>query len=91
MAYREVTMIEVKEVLRLWFAGTATKRIAAMLGLDPKTVRRYLGVAREAGVLPGPDDVTEAQGHDGLAGAPSPGGPGSWRFLGAVRGAAEDY
>jgi len=52
MAYREVTMIEVKEVLRLWFAGTATKRIAAMLGLDPKTVRRYLRIAREAGVVP---------------------------------------
>jgi len=61
MAYREVTMIEVKEVLRLWFAGRATKRIAAMLGLDPKTVRRYLGVARAAGVVPGPDDVSEAQ------------------------------
>jgi hypothetical protein len=60
MAYREVTMIEVKEVLRLWFAGTATKRIAAMFGLDPKTVRRYLGVARQAGVTPGPEGVTDA-------------------------------
>ena len=61
MAYREVTMIEVKEVLRLWFAGTATKRIAAMLGLDPKTVRRYLRIAREAGVVPEAEGVTDAQ------------------------------
>jgi transposase len=61
MAYREVTMIEVKEVLRLWFAGTATKRIAAILGLDPKTVRRYVKVAGEAGVRPGPAAVTDAQ------------------------------
>ena len=60
MSYREVTMIEVKEVLRLWVAGTAKKRIAAMLGLDPKTVRRYLKVATEAGVTPGSTTVSEA-------------------------------
>ena len=29
MPYREVTMFEVKEVLRLWLAGVAKKRIAA--------------------------------------------------------------
>ena len=29
MAYREVTMIEVKEVLRRWLAGAKRKRIAA--------------------------------------------------------------
>lgn len=55
MAYREVTMVEVKEVLRLWAARTGTKRIAAYLGLDRKTVRRYIaagyaqGVRREQG------------------------------------------
>jgi DNA-binding CsgD family transcriptional regulator len=38
--YREVTMIEVEEVLRLWRARVPTKRLAAQLGLDPKTVRR---------------------------------------------------
>ena len=36
MAYREVTMVEVKEVLRQWLAGGARKRIAVRLGLDPK-------------------------------------------------------
>ena len=40
--FREVTMIEVREVLRLWRAGLPKKRVAAQLGLDPKTVRRYL-------------------------------------------------
>ena len=35
--YREVTMVEVKEVLRLWREGVPTKRLAAQLGLDPKT------------------------------------------------------
>ena len=43
--YREVTMIEVTEVLRLWRDGLPTKRLAAQLGFDPKTVRRYLEVA----------------------------------------------
>ena len=50
MPYREVTMFEVKEVLRLWLAGVAKKRIAAQLGLDPKTVRRYLRATAAAGL-----------------------------------------
>jgi transposase len=48
--YREVTMIELREVLRLRNEGLPKKRIAAQLGLDPKTVRRYLAVAATAGV-----------------------------------------
>jgi hypothetical protein len=36
MAYREVTMVEVKEVLRLWLAGGKKKRIAAQLGMDAR-------------------------------------------------------
>ncbi len=48
--YREVTMIEFREVLRLWQEHVPKKRIAAQLGLDPKTVRRYL-CAAEAGGL----------------------------------------
>jgi DNA-binding NarL/FixJ family response regulator len=48
--YREVTMIEVKEVLRLRGEGLPKKRIAAQLGLNPKTVRRYLNAAATAGV-----------------------------------------
>ena len=42
MPYREVTMIEIKEVLRLWLAGVAKKRISEQLGIDRKTVRRYI-------------------------------------------------
>jgi hypothetical protein len=48
--YREVTMVEVKEVLRLWREGVPTKRVAAQIGLDPKTVRRYVRAATAAGV-----------------------------------------
>ena len=52
MAYREVTMIDVKEVLRLWMDGVPRKRIAAQVGLDPKTVRRYVRTATRAGLRP---------------------------------------
>ena len=50
MAYREVTMVEVREVLRQWLAGTAKKRIAERLGLDVKTVRRYIEAAEANGL-----------------------------------------
>lgn len=43
-------MVEVKEVLRQWLAGTAKKRIAARLGLDVKTVRRYIEAAQDHGL-----------------------------------------
>jgi len=52
VAYREVGMLEIKEVLRLWLKGTAKKRIARQLGLDPKTVRRYIRVAEQCGLTP---------------------------------------
>ena len=39
IVHRLITMIELKEVLRLWREGLPKKRLAAQLGLDPKTVR----------------------------------------------------
>lgn len=50
MPYREVTMMETKELLRLWLAGVGKKTIAARLGMDPKTVRRYIQTALEQGL-----------------------------------------
>ncbi len=61
MAYREVTMVEIKEVLRLWRAGTKKKRIAAELTLDVKTVRRYIGAAESCGLAPGPEPLSDEQ------------------------------
>ncbi len=51
MAFREVTVLEVREVLRLSRDGLAKKRIARQVGLDVKTVRRYLELAEASGVL----------------------------------------
>ncbi len=65
MAHREVTRLEVKEVRRLWLGGVARKRIAAQLGVNVKTVRRYItaaeaGVAREASPEALPDELIAA-------------------------------
>jgi transposase len=61
MAYREVTMVEIKEVLRLWMAGAAKKRIAAQLTLDVKTVRRYVSAAVRCGLAPGAEPLSDEQ------------------------------
>jgi predicted DNA-binding transcriptional regulator YafY len=64
--YREVRMVEITEVLRLWRAGVPKKRIAARLGLDPKTVRRYVTVAEATGLrvgVEGEDDGINTRGH----------------------------
>ena len=47
MSYRELSMIEVKEVLRRREAGQALREIARETGLDRKTVRRYVEAAGE--------------------------------------------
>lgn len=59
MAYREVSMEEIREVIRLWLAGHGIKPMAARLGLDPKTVRRYVTAAKRCGLQrgnAGPDE-----------------------------------
>jgi hypothetical protein len=35
MAFREVRVREIKEVLRLWLRGQGTRSIAALVGLGP--------------------------------------------------------
>ena len=64
--YREVTMIELREVLRFWQEHLPKKRIAARLGLDPKTVRRYLRAAEATGLQAQAGEVSDEQLHDVL-------------------------
>jgi hypothetical protein len=59
--FREVTMIELKEVLRLWGKGLPKKRVAAQVELDPKTARRYLQAATAAG-LRADDPISDESG-----------------------------
>lgn len=53
MAYREVSVTEVREVLRCWLtdARVGERTVAARAGVDRKTVRRYVAAAVAAGVV----------------------------------------
>jgi transposase len=50
MGFREVTMVEIKEVLRRWLGGTGRKKIARQLGPSRNTVRHYIEVAESCGL-----------------------------------------
>lgn len=66
MAYREVHVIEIREVLRAWLAGDGLRRAAERAGVDRKTARRYVAAGQEAGLV---RDGGEAQLTDELLGA----------------------
>ena len=53
MAFREVRVFEVQEVLRAWVRGEGLRSIERLAGIDRKTVRRYVAAAAEAGVTQG--------------------------------------
>jgi hypothetical protein len=50
MSYREVSVIEVKEILRLWLDGHSLRKVTTLAGVDRKTVRRYVEAAQAAGL-----------------------------------------
>jgi hypothetical protein len=50
MAFREVRVFEVREMLRLWLLGEGLRSIARLAATDRKTVRRYVEVAEELGL-----------------------------------------
>ena len=94
MVFREVDVVEVKEMLRLWVRGHGYKSIACLAQMDRKTVRRYVEAAVRAGMT---QAGGEAQITDGLVGevinAVRPARPGShglaWEHLAARRGFIE--
>lgn len=50
MAYREVTDMEIKEVLRQWMLGAGVKKLAQRTGMDVKTARKYVRIAESLGL-----------------------------------------
>ena len=50
MSYREVSVIEIREMLRLWLQGLGLREVARLSGTDRKTVRRYVDRARACGL-----------------------------------------
>jgi transposase len=51
VSYREVSVIEVREVLRAWLAGAGLRTVARQAGVDRKTARRYVQAAEAAGAV----------------------------------------
>src|SRR3984885_2966060 len=50
MAFREVAVTEIREVLRAWLAGAGLRKVAEQAGVDRKTARRYVEAAVAAGL-----------------------------------------
>jgi len=65
MAYREVTVYEVREVLRRWLLGGSKSEIARQCGIARGTVRSYIKAAEDAGLAAGQGE--EALSHELLA------------------------
>ena len=53
MAYREVTRVDIQEIIRRWQAGEGYRRIASGTGLSRNTVRKYLSCGESRGHCPG--------------------------------------
>ncbi|MPZ74697.1 MAG: IS21 family transposase [Nitriliruptorales bacterium] len=66
MAFREVSVTVIREVLRLWLRGEGLRSIERLVSLDRKTVRRYVQAAQAAGLV---RDGGESQLSDELLGA----------------------
>lgn len=58
MSFRELTMIDVKEVLRRWAAGQSARQIAREGVVSRRTVARYIEAATSLGLAPS-DELTD--------------------------------
>jgi transposase len=50
VGFREVSVVEVREVLRAWLEGRGLRKVAERAGVDRKTARRYVAAAEAAGL-----------------------------------------
>ena len=58
MSFRELTMIDVKEVLRRWAAGQSARQMAREGVVSRRTATRYIEAATSLGLAPG-DELTD--------------------------------
>ena len=61
MARRSFEVIDIVEVLQHWHAGRPKSVVASSLGIDPKTVRKYVAKAEAEGMVPGLEPLPRAE------------------------------
>jgi transposase len=61
MARRTFDVVDVTEILVHWHAGRSISEIAQSLGVDRKTIRKYVTPAIQAGMAPGGASLGEAE------------------------------
>jgi transposase len=61
MARRTFDVIDVTEILMHWHAGRSKNEMAQSLGVDRKTLRKYLAPAEAAGITPGGPPKSEQE------------------------------
>jgi transposase len=61
LARRTFDVTDVTEILVHWYAGRSQSEVATSLGVDRKTIRKYLAPALEAGIIPGGPPMTRAE------------------------------
>ena len=82
MAYRELGMVEMREIVRRWLGGDGIRAVARATGMDRKTVAECVRAALAAGIQRGGPPPTDEQiamlvvarrpGRPSNAAAPSP-------------------
>ena len=61
MGYREVSVVQIREILRLWVRGHAVRSIRRQTQTDQETVDRYIGAATATGLTPEHGEEGQAQ------------------------------
>lgn len=74
MVFREVSVVEIREVLRAWLDGAGLRTVGERAGVDRKTARRYVqaveaaGLVRDAGAGATTDELVGSETKAGFHG-----------------------
>ena len=93
MGFRELTMVDVRELLRRYQAGESTRRTARECGADRKTVKRYYEAAEQCGVRVGVEltDAVVGEVARRIQARPAPAPSDAWKALVPVRDRIEAW